>query len=79
MAKFKQVPQNFLFRKLMKYWGNMIQNYKDDCRDDDFYHNLMRTFLHRNELYIDMCHYSEKGNDELAELVLEAIMKGHRS
>ena len=53
--------------------------FSENCRDDDFYHNLMRTFLHRNELYIDMCHYSEKGNDELAELVLEAITKGHRS
>ena len=42
MAKFKQVPQNFLFRKLLKYWGNMVQNYKDDCRDDDFF-DIMRN------------------------------------
>ena len=46
MAKFKQVPQNFLFRKLMKYWGNMIQNYKDDCRDDDFFDIVRNCFDH---------------------------------
>ena len=36
MAKFKQIPQNFMFRKLLKYWGNMVCNYDDDCRDNDF-------------------------------------------
>ena len=46
MAKFKQVPQNFLFRKLMKYWGNMVQNYKDDCRDDDFFDVVRNCFDH---------------------------------
>ena len=46
MAKFKQVPQNFLFRKLMKYWGNMVQNYKDDCRDDDFFDIVRNCFDH---------------------------------
>ena len=29
MAKFKQVPQTFMFRKLLKYWGNMVKNYED--------------------------------------------------
>ena len=37
MAKFKQIPQNFMFRKLLKYWGNMVCNYDDDCRDDEFF------------------------------------------
>ena len=32
MAKFKQVPQNYLFHKLLKYWGNMVRNYNEDCR-----------------------------------------------
>ena len=37
MAKFKQIPQNFLFRKLLHFWKNMVHNYNDDCRDDDFF------------------------------------------
>ena len=37
MARFTQVPQNFLFRKLLEYWGNMVRNYGENCRDDDFF------------------------------------------
>ena len=37
MAKFKQVPQNFLFTKLMEYWLNMVRNYRDEVRDNDFF------------------------------------------
>ena len=37
MARFKQIPQTFLYRQLLKHWGNMVGNYKDDCRDDDFF------------------------------------------
>ncbi len=46
MARFKQIPQNFLFRKLLKYWGNMVRNYRDDCRDDDFFDILRNCFDH---------------------------------
>ena len=46
MARFKQPPQNFLFRKLLKYWGNMVRNYRDDCRDDDFFDILRNCFDH---------------------------------
>ena len=46
MAKFKQVPQTFLFRKLLKYWGNMVKNYSEDCRDDDFFDVVRNCFDH---------------------------------
>ena len=46
MAKFKQIPQNFLFRRLLKYWGNMVRNYHDDCRDDDFFDVVRNCFDH---------------------------------
>ena len=37
MAKFKQVPQKFIFNKLMEFWLNMVRNYRDDIRNDDFF------------------------------------------
>ena len=30
MAKFKQIPQNFLFRRLLHFWRNMVHNYDED-------------------------------------------------
>ena len=46
MARFKQIPQNFLFRKLLNFWGNMVRNYCDDCRDDDFFDVVRNCFDH---------------------------------
>ena len=46
MAKFKQVPQTFLYRKLLEYWGNMVQNYRSDCQDDDFFDIIRNCFDH---------------------------------
>ena len=46
MAGFKQIPQNFLFHKLLNYWGNMVRNYRDDCRDDDFFDVVRNCFDH---------------------------------
>ena len=46
MGKFKQIPQNFLFRKLLKYWGNMVRNYQGDCHDDDFFDVVRNCFDH---------------------------------
>ena len=46
MARFKQVPQNFMFRKLLGFWGNMVRNYSGDCRDDDFFDVVRNCFDH---------------------------------
>ena len=46
MAKFKNVPQVFLFHKLLEYWGNMVKNYDDECRDDDFFAVVRNCFDH---------------------------------
>lgn len=34
MARFKQVPQNYLLRKLMEFWINTVRNYNGPVRDD---------------------------------------------
>ena len=44
MAKFKQVPQSFMFRKLVKYSRNMVKNFDGDCRDSDFF-DVVRNCL----------------------------------
>ena len=46
MAKFKQIPQTFLYRNLLKYWGNMVDNFTGDCRDDDFFDVMRNCFDH---------------------------------
>jgi transitional endoplasmic reticulum ATPase len=46
MAKFKNVPQSFLFTKLMCFWGNMVKNYKNAVQDDDFFAVVRHNFAH---------------------------------
>ena len=66
MAKFKQVPQTFLFRALLKYWGNMVKNYNDDCRDDDFFDVARNCFDHDKAIELIEAAYSPKELDEMA-------------
>ena len=46
MAKFKQVAQTFLFRKLVGFWGNMVKNYKDDVQYSSFFEILLNGLDH---------------------------------
>jgi len=46
MAKFKQVPQAFLFGKLLGFWGNMVKNFQNDVLDDDFFSVVRNNFDH---------------------------------
>ena len=66
MAKFKQIPQNFMFRKLLKYWGNMVCNYDDDCRDNDFFAVVRNCFDHDKAVELIEAAYSESELDEMA-------------
>ena len=59
MAKFKNVPQVFLFRKLLKYWGNMVKNYDEDCRDDDFFDIVRNCFDHGKAVELIETAYSK--------------------
>ena len=46
------------------------------CRQAEeggFYHNLLNLFHHREDRFIDFCHYSEAGHQEIAERVYETI------
>ena len=46
MARFKQMPQNFLFHKLVEYWRNTVKNYRDGCNTSDFFDVVNNCFDH---------------------------------
>ena len=59
MAKFKNVPQVYLFHKLLKYWGNMVKNYDGDCRDEDFFDVVRNCFDHEKAVELIEAAYSK--------------------
>ena len=58
MARFKQVPQAYLFHKLMGFWGNMVKNYQGDVQDDDFFDILRNCFDHDKAVELVEAAYS---------------------
>ena len=66
MARFKQVPQNFLFRKVLKYFGNMVRNYDGNCRDDDFFAVVRNCFDHDKAVELIEAACSEKEIEAMA-------------
>ena len=72
MAKFKQVPQTFLYRKLLEYWGNMVQNYRSDCQDDDFFDIIRNCFDHDKAVELIEAAYSPKELEEMRHAKLRS-------
>lgn len=68
MAKFKNVPQMFLFHKLLEYWGNMVRNYDDDCREDDFFDIVRLNFDHDRAVELVEAAYTETEIDEICNV-----------
>ena len=46
MAKFRQVPQAFLFKQLVRFWSNMVKNLRANVQDDDFFDTVRNCFDH---------------------------------
>ena len=46
---------------------------EESVREDGFFTNLFDAFRHRGELFLDCCHYSDKGQQCLADLVYDTI------
>lgn len=65
MAKFKQVKQNYLFRRLLKYWGNMVKNYDQDCRDNDFFDVVRNCFDHDRAVELIEAAYTSAELEEM--------------
>ncbi len=66
MAKFKQVPQSFMFQNLIKYWGNMVKNYEGDCNDNDFFDVVRNCFDHDKALELIQTAYTAKELEEMS-------------
>ena len=67
MGKFKQVQQTYLFTKLLNYWGNMVKNYEDDCRDDDFFDVVRNCFDHDKAVELIETVYSKSELEEMGQ------------
>ena len=65
MAKFKQVPQTFLLKKLLGFWGNMVKNYSSDVQDDDFFDIVRNCFDHDKAVELIEAAYSAKEIEEM--------------
>ena len=65
MAKFKQVPQAFLFNKLLTFFGNMVANYREEVRDDDFFDVVRNCFDHDKAVELIEAAYTE---DEIEQM-----------
>ena len=67
MAKFKQVPQSFMFRKLVKYCRNMVKNFDSDCRDNDFFDVVRNCFDHDKAVELIEAAYTAKELEEMSK------------
>lgn len=54
---------------------NEIASFRLQAREDDFYVNLLSLFDEEEGMFIDHCHYSEKANTILAEIVSREVLK----
>ena len=72
MAKFKQVPQNYIFLSLMRFWGNMVKNYGQDVQDDDFFDILRNCFEHDKAVELIEAAFSKEELEEMAHSKLRS-------
>lgn len=67
-----------IFEKSVHFSGdayNEAASFRIESRQDDFYINLLSLFDEQEGMFIDNCHYSEKANELLAEIVYEKLLK----
>ncbi len=74
-------PNSTLFETVMHEKRDMLENtriYREMTRKekDSVYINLIDRFDGEKGMYIDYCHYSDKGNEMLAEIVFQYIQEG---
>lgn len=71
-----QTPGEESLYEAMMYLGQIhhrSRSFTKTLREDDFYCSLFSKFLHRDECFIDQCHYSDQGNEEIAGFVYDLI------
>ena len=65
MARFKQVTEAFISRKLVEFWGNMVKNYTGDVSDCDFFEILCDHYEHDKAVELIEKAYSAKQLKEM--------------
>ena len=58
MAKYTEKKETFVFRKVLDFFGNMVQNYDGMCADDDFFDVLDANFDHDDAVELIMAAYT---------------------
>ena len=71
-----QDPQVQGLYEAMMFFGQVHRRarvFNEGRREDDFYHDLFSLFLHQTDKHIDQAHYSDRGNQRLAEEIYHII------
>ena len=66
MARYKQVEQTFMLRRILEFWGNMVENFDDDCRDRDFFEVADRCFDRKKSMDMIRTAYTKKELDSIS-------------
>ena len=66
MARYKHIEQTFMFRRLLEFWGNMVENYDDVCRDHDFFEVADRCFDRGKSIDLIKTAYTKEELDSIA-------------
>lgn len=79
LQPIKEAKQEMsIFEKSVHYTAdgyNEIETFKTGARHDDFYVNLLNLFDDKDEMFIDICHYSEEANDIIAKIVCGKLLE----
>ena len=66
MARYKQVEQTFMLRKILESWGNIVENFDDDCRDRDFFEVADRCFDRKKSMDLIRTAYTKNELDSIS-------------
>lgn len=77
-------PMNITMAQMNLYEKSLFESERhiigaktfDECADDESgYINLMRLFEHKNGMFVDICHYTNKAQEMIADKVYEAVIQ----
>ena len=60
MAKYTEKRETFVFRKVLDFFGNMVENYNDMCEDNDFFNIMDAHFNHDDAVELIMAAYTQQ-------------------
>ncbi len=67
MEKFKQIQQNFIYKNILRFFGNVAQNYNNDVDETDFFGPLADPFEHEKAVELIKATYSPSEIQKMTE------------